>query len=337
MSRPGHGEQRHRQSRRIVPPAIGDAEAQPAQRDPVILAVRRPARREGNCRHFDPDQGRGRESASYRVRVEPRRADHLKREAGAAAHRQVGALEQAHPRVMQCALQVRHVGRRLHPWKPRLVEQHETLPPRRRDDHEVRADAEHIVRHPRQLAQRHPVPHRNGHEADERGVGIPRAGPRVPLHLFPADRVGAVEHDHALPRAGGVAHHLGRGRDVGVVPGPDVLQIDEHDVHRIERRAGGGARSAVKAVDWETAGGVHGVGEPRAVLGPAEPVLGAEQGRQPQAVGDQHIRVAAALAVDARMIGQQAEAFSPHEVYGIGEQDLDAGPHLRRRRRGTCE
>src|SRR6185436_3957391 len=54
----------------------------------------------------------------------------------------------------------------------------------------------------------------------------------------------------------------------------------------------------------------------------------------PLAVGQEHVDVAATLAVDARMIGQQPEALASDQVGRVADEHLDAGTHLCSRRRG---
>src|SRR5882757_6344073 len=45
-------------------------------------------------------------------------------------------------------------------------------PAGRRHDGELGADGQHVITQPRELAEGHPVTHRNGKKANERGVGI---------------------------------------------------------------------------------------------------------------------------------------------------------------------
>ena len=69
---------------------------------------------------------------------------------------------------------------------------HLPLPAVHRHDFEVGADAEVIVEEPRELADRHPVPHRDRVLADER---LEAANQHRPFDVDAADRVGPVADD----------------------------------------------------------------------------------------------------------------------------------------------
>ena len=110
-------------------------------------------------------------------------------------------------------------------------------------------DAEHVIGEPRQLAHRHAVAHRHGKEVGDT-LQRARGGGHVPLRCNPADRVGAVEHDHGLAAARRLLHQQHGRRRVAVIAGTDVLQVHEHDVRCIERRDPRQRRPTVEAIDW---------------------------------------------------------------------------------------
>ena len=95
----------------------------------------------------------------------------------------------------------------------------------------VGADLALGVVQPGQLADGHPVTDGQGMIGDERGeLLVPqRAG-----DLAAADRVGAVEHHDVLARLPGRLQDQAERRDVGVEPGPDVLDVVDQDVDPLE-------------------------------------------------------------------------------------------------------
>ena len=109
----------------------------------------------------------------------------------------------------------------------------------------VGAEAELRVEQPRQLADRHAVPHRDRELADER---LEARCERRALHVHAVDRVGAVADDdrHAVPRAR--AQAVGHRVDVGVDARADVLQVDDERVETAQHVRGRLARLAVERV-----------------------------------------------------------------------------------------
>jgi hypothetical protein len=96
------------------------------------------------------------------------------------------------------------------------------------------------------------VAHRNGDEADRRGV---RRVEHVPLHK-PADRIGTVEYNYRQTFSSGCPHYFDRRGQIGVVPSPSILQIDHHGVDALHHFVGRGRSPAIKAVDWKPSGRV---------------------------------------------------------------------------------
>ena len=114
----------------------------------------------------------GRSRAVHRVGEplgdDPGRADELERPRRPAAFRDVRAFEQHRARIHDRGVERRHVRRRHDPRQPGLVVSTSRAASRHRHDLELGADAEVIVEEPRQLADRHAVPHRDRILADER-------------------------------------------------------------------------------------------------------------------------------------------------------------------------
>ena len=108
--------------------------------------------------------------------------------------------------------------------------------------------------------------------------------------------------------------------------------IDEDNVETVPFCKAARLRAAGEAVDWETGDRIDAVGEIGPVLDASEAVLGAEQQREAHGgVGAQQVHVAPAVAIYARLIGEEGDALPRHEVRRVGKQDLDPRPHLRRR------
>ena len=96
-----------------------------------------------------------------------------------------------------------------------------------RHDVDRGVDAEVIVEEPRQLADRHAVPHRDRELADERRV---RRVERRALDGVAADRIRPIAHDDADAVPAGGAQAVGHRVDVGVDARADVLEIDDQHV-----------------------------------------------------------------------------------------------------------
>ena len=330
MRRANRRNQRDRKLRRVVARAIRDAEAQPTQRDAAIFAVRRCDWSERGRLNLHTRDCRPVEPCQHRVRIEPGSANHLKRPARSSTHRYVCPLEKAYARIMKCALEVRHIGRRFDPGNARLVIEHGSRPAGHRDDHEVGTDPQNIVRHASELAECHPVTHRDGKKTNKGGVRIARLHAHVSLHGKAADGIRPIQHDHALVRVRCAAHHLRERRGIGVIARADVLEIDQHHVGAIECSPGSGARSTIETVDWEAGDRVSAVGKSGAVLGAAEAVFGTEQHRESSVVRRaQQIDITATEMIDPRVIREETEAFAGDQVSGVRQQHFNARTHRR--------
>jgi hypothetical protein len=173
------------------------------------------------------------------------------------------------------------------------------------------------------------VAHRNREHADERRE---RGVEHVPLDDVAADRVGPVEHekgDSVLSRG---AHRRRHRRHVRVVARADVLHVEEENVDAFEHLLGRCERRAIDRVDRHARARVH-VGRDRGPLPlvPADAVLGREERDQldRRMLGEQ-IDVGPAFPIHPGVVGDEPHAATPHQVQGVGEQDLDARPYRRR-------
>ena len=107
----------------------------------------------------------------------------------------------------------------------------------------LRPDAEGVVEEPRELANRHAVPHRDRELPDKRAARLLEARA---FDLLAANRVRPIaDHDRQAVARGG-AHAVGHRVDVGVDPGPHILQIDDEHVEACEHVGGRLARVAVE-------------------------------------------------------------------------------------------
>ncbi len=230
---------------------------------------------------------------------------------------------------MQGTLEIRHVRRRLHPRQSGLVVQHGAMPPRRRHDDEIGVQRHHIIGQSRQFAERHAIAHGDRHESGERRIGIAHARAHITLHRGAAYGIGPVEDDHVRSGTRRGAHQLYDGGDVRVVAGPDVLQVDEQDVDRIERRRRRATRSAIETVDWKPGRRISAVGQARAIFAAEKAVLGTEQDRESYvARRAQQIDVAAAEVIDAGVVCEETEPLAGNQVRRIRQQDFDARADL---------
>jgi len=68
-----------------------------------------------------------------------------------------------------------------------------------------------------------------------------------PFHVHAADGIGAIEHDHVAILARG-RHHAERHRpDVRVDARPDILQVENQDIHLGQHLRCGRARRPIEA------------------------------------------------------------------------------------------
>ena len=180
------------------------------------------------------------------------------------------------------------------------------------------------VQEARDLAGGHPVPVGERVEPHEGAVVVPD---EVPLHRA-ADRVGAVKDDEALALLGRRFHRVGHRPDVGVVAGPDVLDVEDQDVEPLQHGRGGPPGRPVEAVDGYRAVGVRDLDE--VLLRGVEAVLGREERRErhPRQAGHNLPRVPK-RAVHRRRVRNETDAESAEQLTR-SRQPVQSGLHRAR-------
>ena len=141
-----------------------------------------------------------------------------------------------------------------------------------------------------------------------------------PLDHPAVDGIRPVEHQDRDPLLRGLLHDVDERRQVGVVAGADVLDVEDQERDVLEHRRGRPAGCPVKAPDRKAGHHVAtvrhvGVGHAR------EPVLGREDRLQTDArgAGDQVDRAAAAQ-IDSGLVGHEADGVSrQHRELLVGE------------------
>ena len=163
-----------------------------------------------------------------------------------------------------------------------------------------------------------------------------------PSHCITANRIGTVENvklEFVHPAAAfRCVQKIAEDGLVGVEADTCVLQVDHDGVEVLQVFGLGpavGVLCAVEADDLQAGGGINLLPDVGRVLRAEEPVLGREERGQLDAVADaaQHVDGAAALGVEAGLIGQQADAKIAAVARGGflercevgGFEDIDAG------------
>ena len=149
-----------------------------------------------------------------------------------------------------------------------------------------------------------------------------------PLDLQASERIRTVEDDHFHPFRCRHLHHIAHGAYIGVGAAADVLDVVDNGVEALELFCGGEAGLAVEGEDGNTGAGVYGL--PLDVLARVgiapDTVLRAEKGHQLYSwriVED--IDGGVEVAVHARWIGHQSDAFALELFEAVGLEDVNAG------------
>ena len=177
------------------------------------LRVLLEGRLERRCAEMDAFQPDAVQARGEHLAVEPGRADQLEGTRCAASFRQHRALEQHRARIDDGRVERRHIGGGHHPGDVGRVEIHVPRPALHRHGLELGADLEMLVEQARELGDGHAVAHRHAKQADE---GFITGLERRPLHVDPADRIGAIANDDGKPCARGGAEAIRHGVDEGV-------------------------------------------------------------------------------------------------------------------------
>jgi hypothetical protein len=251
----------------------------------------------------------------------PWRTEQLERLGGAAALRDVEAFEQHGARIDDFGLERGNVRRGQHERQSRLVEIHLAAPALHGDDFELRAQTESLVEQPRQLADRHAVPHGQLVQADERLVAF------LEHRSFDgdaADRIGPIADNHRQASSCRGLQAVGRRVNVGINAGADILQVDDKRIEPCEHLVGGFARFAVQGIDRDPATVVAPVRRLDHVFLHVRPdaVLRSEERTDGHAAGGRPIDRMPERGVDRRRIADQSDAAPLEEIFL--EQDVGA-------------
>lgn len=159
-----------------------------------------------------------------------------------------------------------------------------------------------------EFAGGHTVALREGVNSDEAFAARRENGS---FDLDTVDGIGAVEDDKGLAGFVEFLHDVTHGADVGVEAGADILDVKDDDIYRGEHLGRGPAFGVfVKAPDFDFGGGVEGVGYFFVIFGTEDAVFGGEDGGEFYAGGDHRVDIAAAVAGEAGVVGDKADAFA---------------------------
>ena len=239
------------------------------------------------------------------VRVQIGCADPLERPRRAAALRQRRSLDEAAPGVDARGVGGGHVGRGRDPREARVLPEHPAPPALHPDDGEVTAHA---------VLEDERCELRIGH---------------VALDALAPERIRTVEHDHADPRARALLHGERQRPDERVVPGSDVLEIDDEPVEPGQHLRRRRALFAVEAPHREPRDRIVRGGDRGVILGGApEPVLGREEPHE-RGAGEILQKLCGMLEAvgDRGLVGEEAEAAPAEKRRLPAHEDLQARFH----------
>ena len=168
--------------------------------------------------------------------------------------------------------------------------------------------------------------HRGGEHPYEGGEGRVQD---IPLDGGPVDRIRSIEHDKGDAGLTGGLHRVRHGGNVGVVPGSDVLDIEEKSLDALQHLRCGLSGVPVERVDREAGLLVpSALDDVTASDRAPNPVLGGEERHQIQLGGRcQSVDGGNALRVDAGMVRDEADPEPADQVKGIAQKDIDARKH----------
>jgi hypothetical protein len=261
------------------------------------------------------------------LRLEVGRSEQLERARGAPPLAQGRAFEHHGAGIRPRHVEVSGIGARIDPHALRRPAEARRFirPPAIHFYHAIiDVELEMVDEPSAELAERQAVPHRDRARADE---ALP-PGPEGQALDRPAGGIGPVEHPDALAMLRGRLEHVEEGRDEGVDPAAEVLQVDQDRVERAERLAGRTPHLAVQAehrdlVDWvcEVVGLDHIV-----LLVPAKPVLWTEGSGELQARRGERVEAVSQVTRDGGGMRQEGDAlaFERAGKLGLSEEAVDA-------------
>ncbi len=234
-----------------------------------------------------------------------------------------GGFEHADGGIEEGGVEGAHVGGGIDPGEVGGIEPIAALPAAHGDDFEGAGEAKFGLEHAGEFAGGHAVAEGEGVGADE---GFAAFGEDGAFDADAVDGVGAVEDEERHFAFGGFLHDVAHGADVGIEAGADVLDVEDDDVDGVEHGGGGAAIGVlVEAPDFDLGGGVLGVLDAFAVLLAEDAVFGGEDGGEVDAGGDHDVDVAFAVAGEAGVVGDEADAFALEAGELFADEDIEAG------------
>ncbi len=325
---PGLDEHGHRRPDRVEDALVGNLHFDPRTQ---LIDELVEGRREVRLAELHAGQVQRRHPVTPAV-VEPRAADQLERPGGATSFgERRHALEHAGAGIDDSAVRRRHVRARQHPGHVGVPGEQASVPPRAGNHRQVHFPArvgrkELSVVEAGQFADGHAVLLDDLETAHAGGepVGHHRAV------RAPADRIRTIQDQVAQAEPGGRGHRVVQRVDVGVEARAHVLDVEDHRLHRGggEHLRPPGLRGAVGVVDGQPGTGV-GAGALAAtgLGGSAEPVLGAEDPADGDAVGVHPVDQVAIFAVHRGRVGDDADALALDGGPPGGGELVHPGPH----------
>ena len=187
------------------------------------------------------------------------------------------------------------------------------------------SDPSLFIPEPRQFPDRHPVRHGNGHPADERFQRLCADGS---VEVQAADRVGPVQDHERYPLFCRRLHHQRYRGNEGVESRADVLDIAHQHVDPFKHRAGRLMDLSIEGKDRDPEIGVGDMVDDLSIRRIAcdsmfRPVqrLDRAEPRFRHGVDEK-----APVGQSPRMVGEDADAFVPDELRGVGQKSVGPRP-----------
>src|ERR1700674_2000782 len=195
------------------------------------------------------------------------------------------------------------------------------------DDVEIGADVVFPVEELREFSDGEAIAHGKGKVTLETGC-VP--GEYRTLDDIAADGIGPVEKKKGDVELGGFFHAVRHGDRIREEAHAGVRKVEDERVNAFEHVVGGAERFAVEAVDGKTGGGVTRGGNFFVEVS-GETVFGAEERNEMHAGrARENLDRGAALRIETRVIGDEADVFTTQRRELLRFQNVDAGLHAAR-------
>src|SRR5581483_7322041 len=195
------------------------------------------------------------------LRFDPGSADHLKRRIGPPPDGYVRALDQTYAGIERGRGKTAQIRRWINPQQARGIEPVAADPSFHGDNRQLGFDVALRIEHLRQLADRHPVPHRYRmivHETLRAGIG------NRSLHEAASHGIGTVKDNNGNSRLCRGLQEITQCGFVGVEPRAGILNVVHDGVQRLQHlewRTALGVSVAIDAVYRYAGGTVHGIAD----------------------------------------------------------------------------